>query len=149
MNEDKILQNFADLIPGKKAPVNRPVLTSTPEVQWDLKPLVYMHNGKEREYFSISHLAAALDKAPVTIRSWENRGLLPPSPYRSPRPRRETIPGRDPKGKRLWTRDQINGIIEIAREEDVIFNGTPPNQRFAERVRILFKTLLDKDTPTP
>ena len=149
---DPILDRFSDMIPGKKPPVNR-----TPEavqahqtmLAWDEKPVKYFYNGEEREFFTIRSLADALGKSVVTIRSWENKGLLPKSPYRSPNPRRETIPGRTPRGNRLWTRDQVNGIIHIAKQEKVILNGKPPTKAFAAKVFALFQTLLAKDTPTP
>ena len=135
--------------PGKKRPVNRPAEVATPESGcydgWDKKPVVYIHGGVSQEFFTIGHLADALGRSPVTIRSWESKGLLPKSPYRSPRPRGETLPGRRSSGKRLWTRDQIEGIIRIARDEQVIFNEKPPTRRFAIRVSELFRDLLTRE----
>ena len=146
---DPILDRFADLpVPGKREPVNRqlPGDQFTDEyTEWDANPVTYMFNGIEREFFTISHLAAALGKAPVTIRSWENKGWLPRSPYRSPKPRGATVPGLAPKGKRLWTRAQILGMVKIARQEQVIFNGKKPNERFAKRVLALFHELLEAE----
>lgn len=142
---DPVLDKFKDLLPGKREPVNR---HTEPEqaLPWDEKSTNFKYNGVDTEFFTIANVSLALQRAPVTIRAWENRGLLPKSPYRSPKPRRETIPGRSPKGKRLWTRDQIEGMLRIAREENVILNGKSPNQRFAARVAQLFTTLLEKDT---
>ena len=134
--------------PGKKRPVNRPQAVSQPSGtldDWDKKPVVYIYGGVSREFFTIGHLADALGRSPVTIRSWENKGVLPRSPYRSPRPRGESLPG-VVKGKRLWTRDQIEGIIRIARDEGVILNDKPPTKQFTLRVADLFRELLDKDS---
>lgn len=147
MSSDPILDRFSDLTyPGRRAPVNRTGPPSDPKPGWDEKPLKYSFNGVEREFFTISHLAAALDRSVVTIRAWENRGVFPRTPYRSPRPRGGSLPNNAPRGKRLWTRDQISGILRIASEEKVILNGKPPTQRFAQRVLELYKTLLNKDS---
>jgi hypothetical protein len=135
--------------PGKKRPVNRPEASATVEPEgydgWDKKPVVYVYGGTSREFFTIGHLADALGRSPVTIRSWESKGALPKSPYRSPRPRGESLPGKESKGKRLWTRAQIEGIIRIARDEQVIFNNKPPTQRFTQRVADLFRELIQME----
>lgn len=140
------MDRFADLIPGKRPPVNRETTVSVPtEQHWDDRPIKYMFQGGEREFFTISHLAAALGKSVVTIRSWESKGMMPPTPYRSPRPRGGMLPGKPTRGKRLWTREQILGILEIAAAEGVILNGKPPTKAFAEKVLVLFRNLRDKD----
>lgn len=145
---DPLLDRFSDLpaFPGKRAPVNRstPVVDTSPQV-WDEKPTFYNHKGKLTEFFTISHLSVALGRKPVTIRSWENKGLMPKSPYRSPRPQRGSIPGKEAKGRRLWTRPQIEGILKIAREEQVILNGKPPTPAFARKVSNLFITLQQEE----
>lgn len=146
---DPLLDRFSDLNwPGKRKPINR-VIPEEPspveEASWDDKPLFYVYKGKKREFFTISHLSAALGKSPVTIRAWENRGVLPKSPYRSPRPRGATLPNVEKKGKRLWTREQITGILSIASQEGVILNGKPPTPRFAQKVSELFNTLITHD----
>lgn len=136
--------------PGRKQPVNRP--TSTPAASepdplaWDKKPVVYVHNGITREFFTIGHLADAFGRSPVTIRSWESKGVMPNTPYRSPRPRGEALPGKKSKGRRLWTRSQIEGMLRIAREEGVILNGKPPSKQFSQRVAALFRELLEQET---
>lgn len=144
---DPLLDRFRDLaFPGSREPVNRNGGGPAREaVVWDEKPLQYVMGGVEREFFTISHLATALGRSVVTIRSWENKGLLPKTPYRSPRPRGKTLPDKQPKGKRLWTREQVNGILMIARDEQVILNGKPPTEHFAKRVLDLFRTILTKD----
>lgn len=145
---DPLLDRFSDLrpFPGKREPVNRsaPAVDTSPQV-WDEKPTFYTYKGVSTEFFTISNLAVALGRKPVTIRSWENKGLLPKSPYRSPRPQRGSIPGKEVKGRRLWTRPQIEGIMKIAREEQVIFNGKPPTPAFARKVSNLFITLQQED----
>lgn len=141
-----LLDRFADIpVPGKRQPVNRPTEDAEPAPAWDKNPITYKVKGQDREFFTISALAVALNRAPVTLRSWENKGLLPASRYRAPKPKRETIPGATPKGKRLWTRQQIEGILTIARQEGVILNGKPPSPKFAQRVSHYFQQLLEQD----
>lgn len=144
MTTDKLLERFADLpsFPGRREPVNRKDPEPEPSTGWDERPTFYMHGGVQTEFFTISHLAAALDRSPVTIRSWESKGLLPRSPYRSPPPQRGSLPGKTTKGRRLWTRRQIDGILSVAKSEGVILNGKPPTAAFADKVRALFQQLL-------
>jgi hypothetical protein len=147
MATDPLLDRFSDLtVPGKRKPVNRDTVPEpVQESAWDEHPVKYMIKGVEKEFFTISGLACALNKSVVTIRSWENKGLIPRTPYRSPKPRGEGLPNTSTKGKRLWTRDQILGTMQIAREESVIFNGKAPTKRFAQRVNQLYITLLKKE----
>lgn len=143
MPSDPILDRFKDLVdkdwPGRRPPVNRSTPPALPlSVAWDERPMHFHFMGQEREFFSIRHLACALGVAQVTIRKWEDKGILPRSLYRSPRPRAETIPGREAKGRRLWLRQQIEGLLVICREEDVILNGRTPTERFTARVAAMF-----------
>lgn len=147
MPTDPLLDRFSDLaVPGKRKPVNRDVAPEPiQESAWDENPTVYRIRGVEKEFFTISGLACALNRSVVTIRSWENKGLLPKSPYRSPKPKGEGLPNTSVKGRRLWTREQILGTIQIAKDEGVIFNGKAPTKRFAQRVNQLYITLLEKE----
>jgi hypothetical protein len=145
---DPILDRFSDLNwPGKRKPVNRDLtpVTDKTDQGWDEKPTTYTVNGAPMEFFTISHLSAALGRSIVTIRSWEKRGLLPRTPYSSPKPKGDSLPNVVRKGRRLWTRDQILGILAIATEEGVILNGKPPTEKFALRVLELYKTLIQKE----
>lgn len=126
--------------PGKRMPVNRGN-SAKPEDDWSARPTQYPFNGTMRDFYTIAHLAQALDKSPVTIRWWEKRGVLPSSALRSPRPKRAPITGTQPRGRRLWTREQIEGILRIAKEEHCILNGDPPTLRFTKRITQLFTKL--------
>lgn len=147
---DPLLDRFSDLqepgknYPGKREPKMRSIKRTAPaddKPPWDENPVYYMVKGERREFFTIRHLAAALDYSQQSIRAWENSGLLARSPFRSPKPRKPTIGGRNTKGKRLWTRAQIEGILRIAREEGVIVNKQPPTRTFARRVAALFREI--------
>ena len=141
-----------DAFPGSRPPVNRQPDAPAPasdEVLWDSHPLMRSVNGIEYEFFQVGALAIALGRQPVTIRGWETKGLLPGTPFRSAMPSRAplTTLGKTAKGRRLYLRAQIEGIIQIATEEGVIFPtpsdkaGAPHTTRFAERVYTLYESL--------
>ena len=136
--------------PGKRKPVNRGGNTEPVERElWDAKPVYYLIGGEKQEFFLISHLAKALDYSVQSIRAWEAAGLLARTPYRSPRTVRPVAAGRSNKGKRLWTREQILGIIRIAKKHKVIFPDRkgikhPPTPAFAAEVGEFFASLVNK-----
>jgi hypothetical protein len=137
-------EQFSDLdYPGRRKPINRGKAAQSPErPPWDERPLYYLVDGEKREFFVIGHLAKALGYSVQSIRLWEDKGLLPRSPYRSPRTRKPVAGGRSNKGKRLWTRDQIEGILRIAKAHKVILNKVPPTPAFSQEVLAFFQSLL-------
>jgi hypothetical protein len=141
---DSLADRFDDLdYPGRRKPVNRGAAAkpTSDRPVWDDKPARYMVKGEVREFYTISHLAAALGYSVQSIRAWEDKGLLPRSPFRSPRTRAPVAGGRSDKGKRLWTREQVEGIVRLARRHNVIFNKKPPTPAFARDVGVLFQQL--------
>jgi hypothetical protein len=147
------LAGFDDLdYPGRKKPVNRDGTSKKREQEasdtsdWDAKPAYYRVDGVEQEFFLISHLAKALGYSVQSIRAWEAQGLLARTPYRSPRTKAPVAGGRSNKGKRLWTREQVEGIVRIAKEHRVIFpdrhgDKHPPTTAFARDVGVFFAGL--------
>ena len=145
-----VLATFDDLdYPGRKKPVNRDKKAVVPEAEeWDAKPVYYRlpGNPEKQEFFLISHVAKALDYSVQSIRAWEAQGLLARTPYRSPRTVAPVAGGRSNKGKRLWTREQVLGIIRIAKKHRVIFPNRrgikhPPTPAFAAEVGDFFNSL--------
>lgn len=141
---DPALKRFDDLdYPGRRKPVNRdkpPPPPNDTEV-WDARPVTYLINGEKREFFMISHLAAALGYSVQSIRSWEQDHLLPRTPYRSPNTRGKPQAAGSRKGRRLWTREQVEGIVALAKKHQVILNRKPPTTAFARDVARLFREL--------
>lgn len=135
-----LMGDLGDFYPGSK---ERRQVNHVPADEPDVPELgagrMLLVNGIEVEFFAIGQLAAALNRQPVTIRAWENEGILPTSGW--------TKPGRDrdPRGKRrLWTRRQVEGIWRIAREEGVLEPGPRINilkTQFTRRVKALFEDL--------
>lgn len=79
---------------------------------WDANPRKYMYRGELTEFFTLGMLAKALNRKPGTIRKWERERIIP---------RATIVKGSsDPRGvRRLYTRAQIEGLIEIAKEEGI------------------------------
>ena len=144
---DSIVSDLENLdYPGRRKPVNRQTRQSVSDTPvWDNKPIKYMSGGEIREFYTISHLAVALGYSVQSIRAWEDKGLLPRSPFRSPRTKRPVAGGRSNKGKRLWTREQIEGIVRLARRHKVILNKRPPSPAFARDVKVMFDQLTSSD----
>ena len=86
-------------------------------------------------FYPIGVLAKALGRKPVTIRKWESDGWLPRAHYRS-----TAMQG---NGKsRLYTREHIEGIVQIANEEGVLDRSRSlPETNFTARVVTLFTEL--------
>jgi hypothetical protein len=140
--EDK----FSDLdYPGRRKPKNREESSKRKQPEkpvWDERPVRYMAGGEIKEFYLISHVAKALDCSVQSIRAWEDKGLLPRSPYRGPRTKKPVAGGRSTKGRRLWTREQVEAIVRIARRHRVILNKKPPTEAFARDVRVVFDKLI-------
>jgi hypothetical protein len=77
----------------------------------------------------------------VTIRKWEREGIIPKSTFQSPG-RDDDVRGR----RRLYTREQVEGIVRIAHEEGVLVSHQKPikGTNFTARVIDLFKRLAEQ-----
>jgi hypothetical protein len=149
---DPALSNFEDLeqpYPGRRKPVNRGPKEDAPADTplWDAHPISYVVAGEKQEFFYIGALATAIGYSVQAIRLWEGQGLMPNSPYRSPRTAKPVAGGRSTKGKRLWTRAQIEGILRLAKKHNVILpdragHRNPPTRAFADEVAQMFNELL-------
>lgn len=131
---DRIDQLLAGILDDPEVPGKRPlkrISSAAPQQdgpQWDERPLMKSVKGVPTEFFTIGDLAVALGRQPVTIRSWERKGWLPKSPYRTQVPKGEQVPGKAIKGRRLYTRVQIEAVIKIAHACGVMID----NGRFAD-----------------
>ena len=96
------------------------VRKSEPAGDWDNKPTIKSLKGVDTEFFTIRALGDAVGKTAVTIRSWEDKGWLPVSRYRTAAPKTTPLVGKTPKGKRLYTRHQIEVVIEAATAAGVL-----------------------------
>lgn len=134
MNEEDFAAAIAELdefIPGSKqrrtqAPA-RPAADIYNAVNWDNRVYVKQVGGKSVELFAIGALAAALNRPLVTVRLWTRQGRLPQAIYRLPTrqvpvygPDGKVISHKEQKGRRLYTRAQIEAVIRIAAEHSIL-----------------------------
>ena len=106
------LDFFNDLpdFPGKTPPKNRKITQRDSLIEDRLngaKSKKLIVNGVQREFFTVGELAKALNRKPGTIRMWELNGWIPKAKYRTPPPKKEQIPGKVPKGRRLYSLEQV------------------------------------------
>jgi hypothetical protein len=100
---------------------------------WDARPVKVWVKGVEYEMFRIGALAKALGRDSVTIRAWMRKGWLPRNSFQTA----PVVGSRGDAGRRLWTRRQIEGIAQIAKEEGLL-DEKPPRPvmtDFTERVK--------------
>lgn len=104
------------------------------------KPKVYTVGGQDVDFFTVGQLAKALGRKPVTIRKWEADGIIPVTWYHTP--------SNDARGRRrLYTRTMVEGIIQIAKEEEILVDTWRSIRKthFQARVRELFERLLNEN----
>ena len=107
---------------------------------WDRSPLIRKHKGKSGtfECFPIRALAEALGRRTVTIRSWEDKGIIPPdSPLRDPPPSRAKLPSKVSKGQRLYKREHIEAAVAAAKVSGV-YDPSNRNANWAEFSRLVW-----------
>jgi hypothetical protein len=99
--------------PGKRPPKNRGAAKPTTPIsdRPDLKGKVYRIKGVDVELFTIGELAGAVQRKPVTLRMWESSGWIPKSNWRSPTPQGTQIPGKTTRGRRLYSRSQVELVV--------------------------------------
>lgn len=94
--------------------------------------------GDPVEFWTVGALALALNRKPVTIRLWERKGIIPRPNFRTPADGAIA-------GKRLYTREQVEGLARIAEEEGLLYAQVSPSKtKFTERAVELFRTLEDR-----
>lgn len=140
---DKLFGDLEQPYPGRRKPVNRGKKEAAPTDRpiWDGRPTKGLLDGQAVEFFPISAVAKALGYSQNSIRLWETQGLLPKSPYRSQPPRSKPGAKHPTKGRRLWTREQIECILRLAEKHKVILNRQPPTRSFALDVGRAFAAL--------
>lgn len=91
--------------------------------------------GDDSDYYPLSALAAALNRAPGTVRDWAYKGIIPEGYSR---------PGRTRNGnRRLYTRQQILMLRQLAAECGVLDNlrAVVAGSEFSRAAVVLFERL--------
>lgn len=127
---------YKEYYPGSNKEIIRKPTTRFVEDNWDSHPRILKVGGVEMEFFTVGQLGRAMNnRKPVTMRKWEQEGIIPRATYQ--------IPSEDSRGRRrLYTRAQVEGMVNIAKEENV-FDGSKPIKYsdFSVRVLALFERL--------
>lgn len=126
------LENRVRDYPGKREPLNRNVpAPKVHEVTWDASPRTYPVKGVKTEFFTVGHLALAVNRTARTVRYWERNGILPPATFRAPKPQKGAV---KQVGDRLYSRAQIEAVVAVATAEGVL-GGKAPTPVFTAQVR--------------
>ncbi|GAA2322080.1 hypothetical protein GCM10010149_89010 [Nonomuraea roseoviolacea subsp. roseoviolacea] len=109
----------------------------------DVKPKLYTVDGRKLPFYGINGLAHVLGRKADTLRKWEEKGWLPVPSIE--------FPGKDatdPKSirygkRRLYSRAQLLGLLQIAREEGILQKHSKPikETNFPARAHKLFADL--------
>jgi len=140
-SDDPILRFFSPL--GNAVEGEEPEDHGTDEEpSWERLGKVYNVGGRDMVLYPIGALAEALERRPVTIRTWEQNRWLPETPVRGKQQHR----GR----RRLYTRSMIEGLLQIAQEEGLMVSpGTRPpkmeDTRFTQRAEELFARIKEEE----
>lgn len=99
--------------PGKTAPRNRgkrkPARIEDPFAV--LHTVTFTIKGEDVSFYTVGEVAKALNRRPGTIRKWEADGYIPTATFRTPIPEGAQIPGKPSKGRRLYSRSQVELLI--------------------------------------
>jgi hypothetical protein len=97
------------------------------------EPLILSMGGVRTEFWTISQLGLALNRKAGTIRKLEEEGNIPRAVWRRP-----ALDSR--MRRRLYSRKQIEGLIQIADEEGILRDKQRAisKTRFPARARALF-----------
>jgi hypothetical protein len=117
--------------PGKRLPVNRDKTPEPKHNEWDASPRSYKVAGVDTEFFTVGHMALAVNRTPRTIRYWEREKILPPATFRAPKPNKGAL---KQVGDRLYSRAQIEAVVIIAKAEGIL-DGKAPKPSFTAKVR--------------
>lgn len=117
---DKLPENFRGYYPGSKTPLpvdEKPKPAPKDGNAWDSNPVVKRVSGADVELFTIGAVCKALGRPPVTIRLWVRQRHIPDATFRLPG---KTSPsGRRIEGRRLYTRKQIEGLIQVFKTHGI------------------------------
>lgn len=126
------LDDLGEFYPGsrhRRRAAPEPVQPQLPlaGADWDERPYRKVIGGREREFFTLGALGKALDRPLVTLRLWIRQGHLPNATYRLPT---KQVPvfdeagtqtsTREQKGRRLYTREQIEAVIRVAAQHGLL-----------------------------
>ena len=134
------MRESAPIFPGTTPPRNEATTVKEYDNAWvvSLPHKDYTVGGVLTKMYPIGSLAQALGKKPVTIRSWEDKGWLPPATFRTPPPAGRQIPGNTPVGRRLYRQEQLLLVVETYQR--LVADGKNDWSGFASHISQHFHT---------
>ncbi len=114
----ELAQLFPGGVPSRTVREQQAEQDAAPTNGWDSHPRTITIKGVAHEFFYVSALAKALERSTKTIYLWEANGWLPKSRYRT-KAKHENLPGKAAAGRRLYTRKQIEAVIDAAKQTGV------------------------------
>lgn len=115
----------------------KPKTPPSETVRWDRNPVVGKRDGELFEFFTIGALAEALGRKTVTIRSWEVKKIFPKAEHREKPPPTAKLPDKVSKGRRLYTRQQIEAAVAAAKASGVYDPSNAASANWAEFTRLV------------
>jgi len=109
--------------PGVTPPRNRPggeAYQARKDIRQGEKTYTFAVSGGEvKTFYTIKTIAKIFGRTQVTIRSWEDKGILPKPRYRTPPPRGHYL-GKEAKGRRLYTQDQVDYLLLLCERYNML-----------------------------
>jgi hypothetical protein len=103
-------------------------------------PRLFTAGARDVEMFTVGQLARAVGRKSVSIRRWEQEGIIPAAPFF-----KRGIDN-DARGqRRYYSRAHVEGIMRIAEEEGILYDLRKiiAETKFSERVHALFRELAE------
>lgn len=126
--------------PGSTTPVGTAPEPSTSmrpeEILEGLRARRVQVGGQEVVMYGIGELATALGRKSVTMRKWEEVGIIPVATFM-------LNPGTEQGRRRMYSAAQVIGIVRIAAEEGILYapRNAIKDTQFVGRVQELFGVL--------
>ena len=132
----ELAQMFPGGVPSRTVREQQAEREAAPTNGWDSQPKIITIKGVDHEFFYVSALAKALGRSTKAVYKWEDNGWLPQSRYRT-KAKQTNLPDKAAAGRRLYTRKQIEAVIDAAKQTDVFEvsrRTTPDWDRFTQLV---------------
>jgi intein/homing endonuclease len=120
-----VLDLFGELpdYPGKTKPKNR-VEGSSKKVSLDdpfkgVPKRIATIGGVPRELYTVGSVGKILGRSATTIRKWERKGWIPAPTYRTSKASGAKLLNTDSKGYRLYSREQVDVLLEALTENNL------------------------------
>ena len=113
--------------PGATKPRNRPggeAYQERREAKVNEKTYEFAtKDGEVKTFYTIKTIARIFGRKTVTIRAWEDKGIMPKPKFRTPAPKGPHL-GAEPKGRRLYTQNQVDYLLLLCKRYRMLEQNT-------------------------